>query len=161
MLTPRPCWVRAWACSLGYAPVRMELTPSANKVLSFCANVDMELCLGSEKRSPAWLQISLSVFFCLVHLHRFKGVDGGAGERWWELRIFSPLTPPKELRLGSACSRDGAALLSLWYLWARKRTRWEDGREQTPLLFLQFLNGCDSYTSFTELSSVRWPLAPN
>lgn len=95
MLTPRPCWVRAWACSLGYAPVRMELTPSANKVLSFCANVDMELCLGSEKRSPAWLQISLSVFFCLVHLHRFKGVDGGAGERWWELRIFSPRNSPQ------------------------------------------------------------------
>lgn len=161
MLTPRLPWVRTWACSLGHAPDRMELTPSANKALSFCANVDMELCLGSEKRSPACCKylfpFSFAWSICTGSRELMEDQVRGGGNSGFSL----PPTPPKELRLGNACSRDGAALLSSWYLWARKRTRWEDGREQTPLPFLQFPDGCDSYASFTELSSVRWPISPN
>lgn len=87
---PRPPLLRALACPRGHAPERMELTLRDNQVPSFCTHVEMESCLGPESGSPVWLQTSLSIFFCSVHLHKFREADGESGEKWWELRSFSP-----------------------------------------------------------------------
>lgn len=43
----------------------------------------------------------------------------------------------------------------------QKKTRWENGGEQTLLPFLYFLDGRDSYTSFTKLGNLRCPTSPN
>lgn len=90
-------------------------------------------------------KISLSIFFCSVHLHRFKGVDGGSGERWWEFRIFSPRPHPGELRhgggvcvpvletglvLGAVCAHPGQPKSH------QGKARWKDGGEH-------FLDGGD------------------
>lgn len=85
---PRPPSVRTLACPHGHVPGRMEL--SGNQVPSFRTYVAMESCLGPETGTPVRLQTALSVFCCSVHLHRFRGVDGGSGERWWKHSTFSP-----------------------------------------------------------------------
>lgn len=86
---PGLCWWEHRQAPLVLCQRQWSYHIRGSEILSFWAYIDTELCLGPETRSPVWWQTSLSIFFCLVHLHRFKRVDGGLGERWWELWLFN------------------------------------------------------------------------
>ena len=109
--TSRPPLVRTLTQSLHHVPERLELTHMWQQSSEFLSTHRYGLCLGPETRSLVWWQTSLSIFFCWVHLHRFKRVDGGGQVRGGGSSGFS--TPPQEWRHGSASPRDGEALLFL------------------------------------------------
>lgn len=126
----------------------------------FCPHTELELCLGA-RNEVTCVAANISFHFLFawsICTGSIKGVNGGSGDTWWEVRLFSPIPLTAKtwgcLPQGCCCSLPIQMLL-LWAKGTHRKCKWE-GWDTVPL-FPYFLDGCDSWTSLCKLGNLRLP----